>query len=89
MSNHQCEDFPCCGHTDGLGCNWTPESVYSDPHLLCDHNTGYCDLEDDEEDEFNEEQQQMADEWAQSMENDSIDRDYFMEDQWLDGSYEQ
>ena len=17
-----CEDFPCCGHTDGLGCNW-------------------------------------------------------------------
>lgn len=18
----QCEDFPCCGHTDGLGCDW-------------------------------------------------------------------
>ena len=17
-----CEDFPCCGHTDGLGCDW-------------------------------------------------------------------
>lgn len=20
----RCEDYPCCGHTDGLGCNWTP-----------------------------------------------------------------
>lgn len=18
----QCEDYPCCGHTDGLGCDW-------------------------------------------------------------------
>jgi hypothetical protein len=20
----RCEDYPCCGHTDGLGCNWQP-----------------------------------------------------------------
>ena len=23
-----CEDFPCCGHTDGLGCDWvSPNEV--------------------------------------------------------------
>lgn len=23
-----CEDYPCCGHTDGLGCNWvSPNEV--------------------------------------------------------------
>jgi hypothetical protein len=21
----RCEDYPCCGHTDGLGCNYTPD----------------------------------------------------------------
>ncbi len=21
-----CEDFPCCGHTDGLGCDWVSPS---------------------------------------------------------------
>ena len=21
-----CEDYPCCGHTDGLGCEWTSPS---------------------------------------------------------------
>lgn len=41
-----CEDFPCCGHVDGLGCNWTPESVYNDPHLLCDHEVGVCEVAD-------------------------------------------
>ena len=20
-----CEDYPCCGHTDGLGCNYVPD----------------------------------------------------------------
>ena len=24
--NGVCEDYPCCGHTDGLGCNWTPDT---------------------------------------------------------------
>jgi hypothetical protein len=21
----RCEDYPCCGHTDGLGCNYVPD----------------------------------------------------------------
>ena len=42
----RCEDYPCCGHTDGLPCDWTPESVYNDPHLLCDHETGVCEIEE-------------------------------------------
>jgi hypothetical protein len=21
----KCEDYPCCGHTDGLGCNYVPD----------------------------------------------------------------
>lgn len=51
MTN-RCEDYPCCGHTDGLGCNWTPESVYSDPHLLCDHNIGVCEAEVGEDHDY-------------------------------------
>jgi hypothetical protein len=54
----RCEDWPCCGHTDGLGCQTTPEMT-SDyylrnpalTHLGCDHNTGYCNYEDEDEDE--------------------------------------
>lgn len=23
-----CEDYPCCGHTDGLGCDWKPDMNY-------------------------------------------------------------
>ena len=26
-----CEDYPACGHTDGLGCDWT--SPNEDPNL--------------------------------------------------------
>lgn len=56
----RCIDYPCCGHTDGLPCDWTPPDYSSDPHLLCDHEAGVCevdygyededDLEDDERD---------------------------------------
>lgn len=41
-----CEDYPCCGHTDGLGCDYTPDYTYIYRHGLCDHEAGYCDLED-------------------------------------------
>lgn len=48
-----CEDYPCCGHTDGLGCNWKPPTDY--PHAGCDHNAGYCFIgmmdDDDEADD--------------------------------------
>lgn len=45
----RCEDYPCCGHTDGLPCNWTPPAEY--PHAGCDHNAGYCQVAGDEEDD--------------------------------------
>lgn len=52
----QCEDYPCCGHTDGGGCQTTPEmtsAYYTDGpgrvHLLCDHEQGLFECEDEEE----------------------------------------
>jgi hypothetical protein len=34
LSMSQCEDYPCCGHTDGLGCDWvSPNEVV--PCLVC------------------------------------------------------
>lgn len=46
----QCEDYPCCGHTDGLPCNWVAPDYSRDPHLLCDHEAGVCDVWEDEDD---------------------------------------
>jgi hypothetical protein len=46
----RCEDYPCCGHTDGLPCDWTPPDYRSDPHALCDHENGICEADDDDED---------------------------------------
>lgn len=52
----RCEDYPCCGHTDGLPCDWTytPEAqAHDEAHAFCEHVAGYCDVawrEDDEED---------------------------------------
>jgi len=54
----RCEDYPCCGHTDGLGCQTTaamtgeywsegPGAV----HLLCDHEAGHYPCWDDEDDD--------------------------------------
>lgn len=52
----RCEDYPCCGHTDGDGCQTLPEhtsAYYLDnparTHLGCDHNTGHCDYEDEDD----------------------------------------
>ena len=49
----RCEDYPCCGHTDGLGCDYTPDYDYINKHSLCDHEAFECLLieEDDDEDE--------------------------------------
>lgn len=37
-SGGRCEDYPCCGHTDGDGCQTRPEHTsefyYRNPHLL-------------------------------------------------------
>jgi hypothetical protein len=45
----RCEDYPACGHTDGLPCDWKAPDYASDParyHIGCDHNTGHCNYED-------------------------------------------
>lgn len=45
MANY-CEDYPCCGHTDGLGCNWTytpAMQAHDMEHMYCDHAAGVCD----------------------------------------------
>lgn len=48
----RCEDYPCCGHEAG-DCNGqlygSDEAIKSDPHLLCDHAAGVCDVWEDEE----------------------------------------
>lgn len=45
----QCEDYPCCGHTDGLGCNYDSSyyssaayQTYLNIHYGCDHEAGWC-----------------------------------------------
>jgi hypothetical protein len=71
----RCEDYPCCGHTDGLPCDWTytPEArAFDQAHALCDHEAGWCDAEDENEDD----------------ENDDMDEPFVMEDQWLDSYME-
>ena len=45
----QCEDYPCCGHTDGLGCDYTPDYDYIYKHVGCDHEAGHCQLRDEPE----------------------------------------
>lgn len=45
----RCEDYPCCGHTDGLECDYDT-SYYSSQeyhnylnlHYGCDHEAGWC-----------------------------------------------
>jgi hypothetical protein len=46
-----CEDYPCCGHTDGLPCDWVAPDYRKDPHALCDHENGVCEVEPDDDDE--------------------------------------
>ena len=43
----RCEDYPCCGHTDGLGCDYTPDYTYINAHALCDHEVGICDYNEE------------------------------------------
>lgn len=49
---HRCEDYPCCGHEWG-DCDGSKygsdEQIKSDPHLLCDHEIGHCEVEEYEE----------------------------------------
>ena len=53
-----CEDYPCCGHEAG-DCNGqlygSDQAIMSDPHLLCDHETGYCEVWDREQEDWDDE----------------------------------
>jgi len=57
MANQYCEDYPCCGHTalDPCARQWYDEpdafDLSKNPHALCDHENGDCDVPDLEEDE--------------------------------------
>ncbi len=39
----RCEDYPCCGHTDGLGCNWQPnmDRYYKQAERMADDDYYY------------------------------------------------
>jgi len=41
----RCEDYPCCGHTDGLGCNYVPDM---DHYYARARRMSYDDYYDDE-----------------------------------------
>lgn len=74
----RCEDYPCCGHTDGLPCDWTytPEAQAFDRiHAFCDHEAGFCEVDEAIDSVFED--------------DDYADDPFVMEDQWLDGSYEE
>lgn len=76
----RCEDYPCCGHTDGLPCDWTytPEAqAFDRVHAFCDHEAGFCEVDEAIDSAFDYD------------ENDDVDEPFVMEDQWLDGSYEE
>lgn len=87
----RCEDYPCCGHTDGLGCDYVAPDYSNDPHLMCDHEAGVCDVwEDDECDPHNghcvyddADCEVCSDYWL------DFHAGAMMEDAHLDGTYEE
>jgi hypothetical protein len=40
MSSY-CEDFPCCGHTDGLGCDWVSPNEIQPCQICIDARASY------------------------------------------------
>lgn len=50
----RCEDYPCCGHTDGLPCDYRPDYDAIWAHAGCDHAAGYCQVAEEEEDDYDE-----------------------------------
>lgn len=70
----RCEDFPCCGHEAG-DCNGllygSDEAIKSDPHLLCDHEMGGCEVEDDHDPDDDHEPDQYWSGTGELMSDDS------------------
>lgn len=46
VNSGRCEDYPCCGHTDGLGCNYKPDmaAIYDQVARMMDDPRGEWDL---------------------------------------------
>lgn len=89
-----CEDYPCCGHTpdDPCGAQWydAPDAfdVTTNPHALCDHENGDCDVWDEDFDECDEDHQ--CEDCGRCVDACICDdRNEVPEDDWLDGSYEE
>lgn len=75
-----CEDYPCCGHTENDPCPTRPGAVslsdpWDNPHYLCDHENGDCEVDYDDYDEDDEDEE--------------TDDEFVWEDQHLDGMYEE
>lgn len=59
-----CEDYPCCGHTPQDPCDPQPydapgyydTSIPGNEHALCEHEAGFCDVDDNEPEEEEEEE---------------------------------
>lgn len=57
----RCEDYPCCGHTVTDPCDYsgpTAADMQADParyHIGCDHEAGWCEYEDDEDEDYEDE----------------------------------
>jgi hypothetical protein len=51
----RCEDYPACGHTDGLPCDWKADMDHYHSqaaiHYGCDHEAGWCTLDEEEEED--------------------------------------
>lgn len=78
----RCEDYPCCGHENGdcMGLLYgSDQAIQADPHLLCDHNTGYCQVEDEEQGEDEDEEEVDDDTWGynRDLEAELMDRPLF------------
>lgn len=83
---NRCIDYPCCGHTDGLPCDWTPPD-YRDPavaaayHIGCDHNAGYCEYEQDDDEDYDDDSYDEADAREDDPDFGYDWRDYYTEDE--------
>lgn len=73
-----CEDYPCCGHTPLDPCDrqWYDEPYAFDlsrnPHALCEHEYGICDVEPDEDDEEDEDDYDYANEGREDIHLDGM-----------------
>ena len=79
-----CEDYPCCGHTDGLGCDYTPDMTAIYAHALCDHEVGECRLDSVDEDDYCEECGLFMN-YSQGVEN--VDYVYYYALAYWDGKF--